>query len=56
VSKIYLNVPYTEKEEAKSLGARWDKESKRWHVESCNKNLVKMNEWRIKPPEPQESL
>ena len=29
-SKIYLNVPFTKKEEAKKLGARWDMEARKW--------------------------
>ncbi|MDR2076391.1 MAG: DUF5710 domain-containing protein [Desulfovibrio sp.] len=28
--KTFLNVPMAEKDEAKALGARWDKEAKRW--------------------------
>jgi ribonuclease HI len=31
-SKIYLNVPFTKKEEAKKLGAKWDIETKKWFV------------------------
>ncbi len=30
--KIYLNVPYKEKDEAKKLGARWDPDSKLWYI------------------------
>lgn len=30
--KTYLNVPYAEKEEARRLGARWDKTQKSWYV------------------------
>jgi hypothetical protein len=30
--RVYLRVPFAEKEEAKRLGARWDQESKRWFV------------------------
>ncbi|OKL46284.1 hypothetical protein BSR28_07015 [Boudabousia liubingyangii] len=30
--RIYLNVPYREKEAAKSLGARWDPTRKLWYV------------------------
>ena len=29
---IYLTVPFREKDEAKSLGARWDAARKRWYV------------------------
>ncbi|UTO27660.1 zincin-like metallopeptidase domain-containing protein [Bartonella harrusi] len=30
--KIFLNVPYSQKEEAKKLGAKWDKDAKSWYV------------------------
>jgi len=29
---LYLDVPYREKDSARSLGARWDMESKKWYV------------------------
>ena len=29
--KIYFNVPYEEKDEAKQLGAKWDKQMKSWY-------------------------
>jgi antirestriction protein ArdC/phage/plasmid primase-like uncharacterized protein len=29
--KVFLDVPYSEKDQAKSLGARWDKGSKKWY-------------------------
>lgn len=29
--KIYINVPYSEKDKAKALGARWDAVVKRWY-------------------------
>ena len=31
-SRIYLNVPFSEKDSARELGARWDPEIKRWYV------------------------
>ena len=31
-SHTYLNVPYAEKDEAKSLGAKWDKSKKKWYM------------------------
>ncbi|MDD4914819.1 MAG: DUF5710 domain-containing protein [Methylococcales bacterium] len=31
-SKIYLNVPYAEKDAAKSLGAKWDAAIKKWYA------------------------
>ena len=41
-SKIYLNVPYDEKDEAKKLGAKWDKSKKRWYITPKNKYRVQM--------------
>jgi putative DNA primase/helicase len=29
---LYLNVPYNEKDEAKSLGAKWDREKQSWYI------------------------
>lgn len=31
-TRLYLDVPYKEKDEAKSLGARWDPEKKKWYT------------------------
>lgn len=31
-SKVYLNVPFAEKDEAKALGARWDAARKKWYA------------------------
>ena len=31
-ARTYLAVPFAEKDEAKALGARWDKEAKSWYV------------------------
>ena len=33
-SKIYLNVPYAEKDAAKAVGAKWDATNKKWFVSS----------------------
>ncbi len=30
--KIYLDVPYREKEEAKALGAKWDRQEQSWYI------------------------
>lgn len=30
VGRVYLDVPYAEKDQAKALGARWDPQSRRW--------------------------
>ena len=31
-SKIYLNCPYSEKDECKQLGARWDIDKRQWYI------------------------
>jgi len=32
LSRVYINVPYSEKDEAKALGAKWDKQEKSWFI------------------------
>ena len=47
-NKIYLNVPYDEKDDAKSMGAKWDKSKKRWYIEPKNKyKLQMMGRWSL---------
>lgn len=40
----FLKVPYSEKDEAKKLGARWNPEKKSWYVENVN-NLLLFKKW-----------
>ena len=42
--KIYIDVPYAEKNQAKSLGAKWDRGAKSWYIES-NTDLVRFEQW-----------
>jgi len=37
--RIYLNVPYEEKDHVKSLGARWDPAKKKWWVQDMKADL-----------------
>jgi ribonuclease HI len=47
-SKIYLNVPYDEKDEAKKMGAKWDKSKKRWYITPKNNFKVQiMGRWGL---------
>jgi len=39
--KIYLNVPYAEKDFAKEHGARWDPKKKKWWTKEVNEQLKK---------------
>ena len=42
--KIYINVPFKEKNEAKGLGAKWDKENKSWFI-TKDQDLSKFSKW-----------
>ena len=46
-SKIYLNVPYSEKDEAKVLGAKWDARRKKWYMcTNCQQKEVILQRWK----------
>jgi hypothetical protein len=46
--KVYLAVPFSEKEDAKELGAKFDWENKKWYILSNHTNLDKAQEkWKI---------
>jgi len=38
IIKIYLNVPYSEKEEVKRLGGKWDNSNQKWYIYDNNKD------------------
>jgi hypothetical protein len=45
-----LSVPYSEKDEAKELGAKWDASVKKWYTLSSNPNyreLLNRWEWKV---------
>ncbi|HEY8035920.1 MAG TPA: DUF5710 domain-containing protein [Methylobacter sp.] len=44
-SKIYLNVPFAQKDEAKALGARWDAINKKWFV-PADKDIALFARWQ----------
>lgn len=44
-SKIYLNVPFSQKDEAKSLGARWDAVKKKWYA-PADKDITLFAQWQ----------
>ena len=49
----YLSIPYPEREQAKTLGAKWDKEAKSWYVPSdINLQASGLDRWlpSSKPP------
>lgn len=44
-SKTYLTVPYTEKDAAKALGAKWDATKKKWYV-PAGVDLSHFSKWQ----------
>lgn len=42
---LYLNVPYSEKDEAKALGARWNPRVKKWYTEGGWQDYGKFAKW-----------
>lgn len=45
---LYLNVPYSEKEQAKRLGAKWDPRVKKWYTDAYPKDYVKFAKWILR--------
>jgi len=43
-SKIFLNVPFAQKDEAKALGAKWDPSKKKWYI-SSNLDILLFSQW-----------
>ncbi len=42
--RVYLSVPFAEKDQAKALGARWDSGARKWYVNS-SMNLEQFSRW-----------
>jgi Domain of unknown function (DUF5710) len=49
--RVYLAVPYEEKDAAKAVGARWDLESRRWYVKE-GADLTPFGRWLSEPVVP----
>lgn len=49
VAKIYLQVPYNEKNIAKSLGAKWDPNIKKWFYRGSVKDFIHFRKWILSP-------
>ena len=47
-SKIYLNVPFAQKDQAKAQGARWDAVQKKWFV-PADKDITLFAKWQTEP-------
>ena len=53
-TKTFINVPYAEKNEAKELGAKWDKDNKSWYIPT-GADQAKFEKW-LKPTEKEPTL
>jgi len=41
-NRFYLNCPFSEKDDCKALGGRWDNEERKWYVPSnLDRNLFR---------------
>jgi 5-methylcytosine-specific restriction endonuclease McrA len=49
-NRVYLNVPYAEKDAAKQLGAKWDAKAKRWFI-APELQSDSFAQWLPLPPE-----
>lgn len=49
--KIWLDVPYTEKDQAKKVGARWDPAAKRWYAP--REGMTVLKRWAAAPNVPE---
>lgn len=45
---LYLNVSYGEKDEAKSLGAKWNAQVKKWYTDTEREKYVRFSKWILK--------
>ncbi len=50
--KFYLHVPYAEKDQAKNLGAIWDREQKSWYV--LDPQSTTLQKWPQTPHNPED--
>jgi hypothetical protein len=50
--RVYLHVPYEDKEDAKSLGCRWDPEKKKWYCIDNDHGKSNITECLKRRPDP----
>lgn len=46
LEKTYLDVPFAQKDEAKALGARWDREARKWYV-PAGLDVLRFERWVV---------
>ncbi|HEV2348155.1 MAG TPA: DUF5710 domain-containing protein [Actinocrinis sp.] len=50
MERVWLDVPYAQKDQAKSFGARWDSAAKRWYAP--RPDMRELEPWSAQPPVP----
>ena len=48
--RVYLHVPFRDKDLVKSLGAKWDTKGKRWFYEEGHRNASELDKWPVNEP------
>ncbi|EJN95053.1 DUF5710 domain-containing protein [Streptococcus ratti] len=46
--RLFLDVPYSEKDEAKQLGAKWHPQMKKWYTQCEREDYVRFSKWLLK--------
>lgn len=46
--KLYIDVPYQEKDEAKALGAKWNPKVKKWYINVMQEDYINFSKWILK--------
>ena len=54
-NKFYINCPYSEKDLAKTLGAKWDKDKRKWYVPE-GVDRKKFKRWAIEDTDGKPNL
>lgn len=49
--RLYLNVPYKDKDEAKALGAKWNARVKKWYTDTDPEEYAKFSKWILRDTE-----
>ena len=49
--RVWLDVSFAEKEQAKAAGARWDREAKRWYAP--RPGIAALAQWAARPDLPE---
>lgn len=49
MERVYLNIEYKQKEEAKKMGARWDAERKKWYATQDKIDSTDLKKYVVEP-------